>query len=200
MLFFKHKMQMNQIVFLVEIQYIITKKETKRCLIMLNDRLEALRENTRSGYYRRFRTGNPDFEAIRRECRKYSPCGAAALYFHRVVQAETPVIIPGERLQFTRTVGVSMPKLFDGRELENLSPDYGMLLQQGIAGRLNVIEAALADTDISAEEKDYMLASRQSLLDITDCAERYAAAAEEMGENELAALFRKVPFHPAETL
>ncbi|MBQ8753979.1 MAG: hypothetical protein IJZ19_03040 [Lentisphaeria bacterium] len=167
---------------------------------MLNERLETLREKTRSGYYHQFRTNTLDFEAIRQECEAYSLHGAPAHYFQRVVHAETPVIIPGEKLQFTRTVGVCIPRILKGREMENLAPDYKLLLRQGISGRLEVIGNALTDENLTDMEKDYLLASRQCLLDMADCAERYACAAEKMGENELAALLRKVPFYPAETL
>lgn len=167
---------------------------------MLDSRLEALRERTRSGYYHKFRTQTLDFDKLKQECDALPLYAAPAHFFSKIVNTELPVIIPGERLQFTRTIGTRIPRLIKGWTMENLSPDYNLLLKEGLTGRLQVIRQGLASPDLTADEKAFLTAAETSLLEVAACAERYADAAAAQGDEELAKLLRKVPFHPAETL
>ena len=167
---------------------------------MLDARLEDLREKTRSGYYHRFRTEKLDIDALKKECEPLSAYQAQFLAFSRCVSIEKPVIIPGEKLQFTRSLGIVVPWINGGYVLENLSPDYGMLLKEGIAGRIAAAEKGLNDPAVTEEEKDFLSAAAGSLKAALDLARRYAEAAVAAGETEMAAILRKVPENPPETL
>ena len=167
---------------------------------MLNARLEDLREKTRSGYYHQFRTQTLDFDALLKKCEPLSAYQKQFQAFSCYTSIEKPVIIPGEKLQFTRTLGIIIPRVEDGYILENLSPDYDMLLKNGIAGRIAVAEKGLNDPAATSEEKDFLSAAIGSLKAVLDLARRYAEAADAAGETEMAAILRKVPENPAETL
>ncbi|MBQ9786663.1 MAG: pyruvate formate-lyase [Lentisphaeria bacterium] len=167
---------------------------------MLSAKLKKLREQTRSGFYHQFRTVEVDFQKIFQECESLSDYQAQSLAFCRLAAAEKPVIIPGERLQFTRTIGVCIPRVRGGYILENLSPDYGVLLKEGVKGRIAVAERELAKSDLSDEERDFLTAAVKALQAVLELSERYAQAAEAAGEKELADLMRRVPANPAATL
>ena len=70
----------------------------------MNKRLEKLREQTRSGFYHQFRTQSADFPALEEKCREMSDYQAQAEAFKYFSSVEKPVIIPGEKLHFTRTL------------------------------------------------------------------------------------------------
>ena len=178
----------------------ITTFPMQRKRTMLDARLEDLREKTRSGYYHRFRTEKLDFDALLKECEPLSIYQEQFLAFSRYTSIEKPVIIPGEKLQFTRTLGIVIPRVKGGYVLENLSPDYGMLLKEGIAGRIAVAEKGLNDPAATDEEKDFLSAAIGSLKAALDLARRYANAAVAAGEKEMAEILQKVPENPAETL
>lgn len=167
---------------------------------MLSARLQKLREQTRSGYYHQFRTEKLDFDALLEKCSKLSIYQAQNLAFTTFAAIEKPVIVPGEKLQFTRSLGIVIPRVHGGYVLENLSPDYGMLLKEGLAGRIAVAEKGLAAPDAAGEEKDFLTAAVSSMKAALDLARRYAEAAEAAGEKEAAAVFRQVPEKPARTL
>ncbi len=178
---------------------------------MLGKKLLDLREKTRNGWYRQFRTVDFDFDRLKDACGNLSQYQVPVFTLSELLAAEQPVIIPGERLQFTRTIGQTIPWIPSGTEmkkqgkkraraLENLSPDYEILLEQGIAGRLAVIERELKKAEANKEATEFLTASRSMLESVCLFAERYAVRAEETGEAELAALLRCVPRNPARTL
>ncbi len=74
----------------------------------------------------------------------------AARLTRRQCEAETPVILPGERIAFTRTLPAGIPPIYTpedwqrltaGRTLHELGPisnicaDWGYVLTQGLSGR-----------------------------------------------------------------
>ncbi|MBQ4328486.1 MAG: hypothetical protein IJC27_02045 [Lentisphaeria bacterium] len=166
----------------------------------MNKRLEKLREQTRSGFYHQFRTQSADFPALEEKCREMSDYQAQAEAFKYFSSVEKPVIIPGEKLHFTRTLGIVIPRIRGGYVLENLTPDYALLLKEGLSGRINVAEKELAKSNITAEERDFLNAAVSMMRDTLAFSERYAVAAEEIGEKETAELLRRVPANPAKTL
>lgn len=166
----------------------------------MNKYLEVLREKTRSGYYHQFRTVHPDFDALLKECAALSDYQAQAHIFTSLAAAEKPVIIPGERLQFTRSIGCCIPRIHGGYCMDNLSPDYAMLLREGVSGRLEAARKGLAAADITDEERDFLTAAEASLNAVLALGRRYAQAAEDAGETEIAAIFRKIPEQPVSTL
>lgn len=115
--------------------------------------------------------------------------------FERLCAAETPVLLPGERICFLRTIS-NLPEIFTEEEwkeiharhyihergyLSNLSPDYE-----------GVIRTGLLERRMSADE--YSRRSIDALLGLTD---RYRALALAQGDTELAQVLARVPRYGA---
>ena len=105
---------------------------------MIPSRISDLREKCRNGFYRKNRTTSVDLEKIRDEVRDMGVYEALSRAFKKILDAETPVIIKGERLQFTRTTGNKIYTIVPENNrviknasrvlpIENLAPDIAML-------------------------------------------------------------------------
>ena len=142
----------------------------------------------------------------RTELRDYQ---RTALRLKTFLEAETPVILPGERIAFLRTLP-DLPGIYTDEEWAaitathyiheqgrvcNLSADYEKIIGKGLLAVLDDIDAA-----DSGARHDYYDAMRMSLRAVLDLTARYAARAREEGREDIAAVLDKVPAHPAETL
>ncbi len=132
-----------------------------------------------------------------------------ALRLKTFLENETPVILPGERIAFLRTLP-DLPPIYTDAEWAgitakhyiheqgrvcNLSADYERIIGKGLLAVLNDIDAA-----DDGSNRDYFDAMRLSLRAVLDLAARYAAKAREEGRDDIAQVLDKVPAHPAETL
>ena len=165
---------------------------------MLSDRLRKMYENTRSGAYARCRTRDIPWEEYEKKCAGLSPYRTLVETFRAVCRLEQPVIIPGDRFFFTRTLRGKDRTPLPGLQVENLTADWELLLSQGIDGRIAAAEKKLRTAD--AEGREFLTASIDMLNEVKELALRYADAAETSGDAEGAALLRKVPAGPASTL
>ena len=126
-----------------------------------------------------------------------------ALRMKAMLEAETPVIQPFERIVFTRTVA-NAPLIFTDEEWAeicaehyihengnvcNLNPDYGKIIAQGLVP----VREALGNTphDESA---------RIAIDAILALTERYRQAAVEKGMNDVAQILERVPAYGARDL
>ena len=113
---------------------------------------------------------------------------------------ETPYLIEGELIAFTRTVP-NLPFLFSQAEwdkicashfihemgnVSNLSPDYGKVIASGLL--------AIRDALGSSEEHQAMRTAIDAVLHLTS---RYEKAALDAGDEALAAVLHRVPAHGA---
>ena len=178
---------------------------------MISARIADLREKSRSGYYKQYRKYKPDFRHLEDELCKFDVYRAGAEAFRRMLGFETPVIISGERLQYTRTIDAQIPAIAAGvmrRQnpgknaliVENMAPDYAVLLDDGLEKRIEKAWTELQKCTPESEEYLFLESVIEMAEDIIKFSIRYADAAEAAGENELAALMIKVPRFPAETL
>ncbi len=187
--------QLITVYILHRIEYYHKEKQT------MNDRTTVMYEQTRSGFYRQFRKGTIPTEKIAGFYRTLTPYQAAAKAFTTILQQETPVIIAGERFHFTRTLtGKPLPPPEAGRRVENITPDWEILLQCGINQRLEIIRKKLASPDLEPESIEFLQAAREMLQAVTAFAEKYADAAEKAGNMQAAQLLRKVPAMPPENM
>ncbi len=79
----------------------------------------------------------------------------------------------------------------------NTTPNYDLLLKEGLEGRIHVAETQL--TSATEEEHSFLCAAIEAARAVIDLSERYAAAAERAGNLEVAKILHKVPRGPAET-
>ena len=80
----------------------------------------------------------------------------------------------------------------------NTTPNYDLLLHDGIESRLCRAREQLGTPCTFAEQR-FLISLIESGQAIIDMAERYARAADVVGNREMAAILRKVPRHGAET-
>jgi formate C-acetyltransferase len=162
---------------------------------MLSGRLQEMREKTRERFYNTRR--RPPLGEDEVDLTGLSPYRAAAELFVRRCRCETPTVFPGERFSFTRTQGKIR---YRKTRIENLTADWELVLEQGVEGRLAVARERLASVAPESESADFLRSSISMLEAVLELAERYAAAADDCGETDTAALLRRVPRHPARTL
>ena len=132
-----------------------------------------------------------------------------ALRMKLFLDNEQPVLVDGEKIAFLRTLP-DLPVIHTDEEWAaitanhyiheqgrvcNLSADYAKIIGKGLNAVLKEIDAADCP-----EKHDYYEAMRMSIRAVLDLTARYAAEAEKQGKKELAALLKKVPAEPAETL
>ncbi len=125
-----------------------------------------------------------------------------ALRTRLALELETPYLMPGEIIAFTRTMP-NLPFLYNEEEwhairaahfihesgnVSNLSPDYGKVIACGLL--------ALRDRLSESEEHAAMRLSIDAILALTA---RYEAAAREAGDHVLADVLARVPAHGART-
>ncbi len=163
---------------------------------MMSNRLHEMYEKTRAHDYRKFRR----MPLPVKELPDLSPCRAAAEAFLAGVAMEEPVIVPGDRFFFTRTLSGKAVPPQGGIRIENITADWNLLLSRGLTGRMEAARKKLAEPGISAGSVDFLASSIAMMEAVAAFSERYAEAAELAGDAAGAALLRKVPLHPAATL
>ncbi|MBR2838320.1 MAG: pyruvate formate-lyase [Kiritimatiellae bacterium] len=141
----------------------------------------------------------------------------ARIGLEEMLKAESPAFMDGERIAFLRTVK-QIPDLHSDAEMDarraagvafgekgvvfNLTADFGPAIRDGLDARLADMEARLAKCRVEgdAEGVEFLENSMLCVRAVLGLAERYRAAAEEMGLGEIAATLARVPRMGARTL
>ena len=131
-----------------------------------------------------------------------------ALRLETFLSSEQPVLLPEERIVFTRTLS-ALPMIFSDDEWAgiksshyihelgnvcNLSPDYGKLIREGLSAQLEKI-----DRIENAENRAYLEAMRRSILAVLSLTARYAVYARTQGREDVAEVLDRVPARGART-
>lgn len=178
----------------------------------MNSRIHTLKEYILQKKHHSFRrhpdeTGLPDWNTME----KLSPLKRSTLCFTSVLAAETPVILPEEKLVFTRTVTV-VPSPFSPEEwaqikktkylhekgvICNISPDYEYTIKAGLAVRLKEINDRFDDPTLTEDNITFLQSSRTCIEAIRELILRYARYAESIGETDTAEVLRIIRTHGA---
>ena len=134
-----------------------------------------------------------------------SDTDASAAFLVRMLDGETPVVFPEERIPFTRTIA-SLPTevfapFFEGKRLHeagflnNICVDYGKLIDRGLEEVLADLEARrltfLAD---GQKERAAYLASMASVLNaLLSLCDRYREEAARVGNRAVSDMLGKIP-------
>jgi formate C-acetyltransferase len=171
----------------------------------MNQRTQNLREAVRDGYYRRFRRALSSAEIARDLDARAEGLGLNArgrLVYEYILEREAPLVFPGERIIFTRTIEGNPEFPMAGLEgtrhtdvIENLTPEWPLLLKEGLLGRKAACQKALAEKRDDPEAVDFLTNAIAAIDAAASFAKRYAEAAEEPLQR---ALLEKVPLSPAE--
>jgi len=138
-----------------------------------------------------------------------SPAKRMAVRMKTFLEAEQPVLLPGEKIVFTRTLP-EIPHIWSDAEWAdvtarhyiheqgrvcNLSPDYEKIIRKGLLAVLDEIDGC-----DDGRASDYYDSMRLSIRAVLDLAARYAAAARAQGLTDVADVLDHVPAHGAKTL
>ncbi|MBN1965054.1 MAG: pyruvate formate-lyase, partial [Anaerolineae bacterium] len=128
-------------------------------------------------------------------------------------EAEQVVILPDERIVFTRTLPTVPPvyqdadwaRLTAGRTLHELGPisnicaDWGYVMRQGLEGRRAAALATRQRCANDPETVEFLDSAIEAIDAVLALAARYAEAARASNRADLAAVLVRVPAHPPQT-
>ncbi|MBQ2366885.1 MAG: pyruvate formate lyase family protein, partial [Bacteroidaceae bacterium] len=184
----------------------------------MTPRIETLRSFIRAEKHHEFRHSPEEFgldrlnEKFREE--GISPVTRSARMLKALLEAETPIIIEGETIVATRTIS-RIPSIFTEEEWEdirskhtlhergtvsNLSADYDGIIADGLGKRKESIEARLTDETLTAEQKEFLIAAKESIEAVQSFILKYQACAKNAGLNDVAAVLGNIHSNGATTL
>ena len=130
-----------------------------------------------------------------------------------MLEQETPVVYPDEKIALIRTVPV-VQEIFTEKEWDeirkehyiheqgkvcNINPSYAMLINDGFDAKRAEIKAELTE-NCTEEKKEYLQELLKTLDIIEQFAERYRQEAEKSGNQVVAETFRHIPAKGAASL
>ena len=184
----------------------------------MTPRIETLRSFIRAGKHFTFRRTPEELgldtlnETLRKE--NIPPVERSARMLRALLEAETPIIIEGESIVATRTI-TNIPSIFTEQEWEeirshhtlhergtvsNLSPDYEGILADGLGKRKEQVNARLEDATLTIEQKQFLLAARDSIEAVQDFILKYKACAQKAGLTDIAETLDAIHTKGATTL
>ena len=167
-------------------------------------RIEILRSFIRAGKHHQFRHEPEEFgldrlcESFRDEC--IPPVERSARMLRALLNAETPIIIEGEKIVATRTI-TRIPSIFTEEEwaeirskhtlhergtVSNLSPDYEGILRDGLGVRKTEVEDRLKDESLTEDQRLFLNAAHASLEAVQDFIKKYRDCARNSGLDDMA--------------
>lgn len=134
------------------------------------------------------------------------PVRRSAEMLAALMRAEQPVILPGEKIVFTRTV-TEVPEIFTPQEWDgikashyihergtvcNISPDYETTIRLGLDARKAEIASRLADDSLDQEQRIFLGSVALCIEAVQELTGRYAAHAREAGQADTAQVLEAV--------
>lgn len=173
----------------------------------MNQRLQEMRDRIRKGMHKSHRQTNPLDLASDFDAEGLSWPQRVARLTRSMCEAEKVIIDPNERIIFTRTLPDARSlytvedwsKLTKNRTLHelgpinNICPDWPMVLSQGLLGRRKV---ALESRKLLAHDPEavvFLDCAIETIDSVLDLAARHATTARQIGQFEIARIFENVP-------
>jgi formate C-acetyltransferase len=170
-------------------------------------RLDSMRNRIRAGEHKPHRSAEPPDVLTECESEGLSWPRRIARAFRRVCEAENPVILPDERIVFTRTTPKIPPVYRDDewktltrdRTLHELGPisnicaDWGFVLSQGLLERKRIAAETASRLRHDEPALEFLASSVETIDAVLALVSRYAETARKMGLTGLAAMLEKVP-------
>jgi formate C-acetyltransferase len=176
-------------------------------------RLDSMRNRIRDGAHRIYRSAESPDVLPECEAEGLGWPRRVARAFRRVCEAETPVVLPGERILFTRTTPGIPPLYRDGEwktltggstlhelgPISNICADWGFVLGQGLLERRRVAMETASRPGHDERALEFLACAIETIDAVLALVDRYAETARKMGLTGLAAILEKVPGRPPET-
>ncbi len=178
----------------------------------LGERVMLLRQAVAGGEHKKHRTTPVPDAALICEREQLDWPRRAARLTEIMCAAEKPLILPGEKIVFTRTIPSVPPyyapeqwqELFKGHAMHesgiisNICADWEMVLAEGLEARKKTVQERFARE--GGEKLRTLAETVTTAVDaVLGLAERYRREAERLGETEIAATLAAVPAGPART-
>jgi pyruvate-formate lyase len=179
----------------------------------MNERLNNLRSRVFNKEYKQYRQSPmPDLPA-ELELTHLSLMEFSSRITQKMCELEQAVILPDERIVFTRTVPSVVSfyteeitkRLPDGTILHELGPisnicaDWGMVLRQGLIGRRKVALASRERLYGDHDAIEFLDCAIETIDAVLDLVKKYSTAAEIVGRHDLVEMLNHVPAHPPRT-
>lgn len=178
-------------------------------MYVLSERLARMRARVRRGNHHRWRQDHTPVVSDQFDSLGLSWMQRSAALTHRMCEAEIPVILPDERIVFTRTLPDVPPvygaadwrQLTAGRTLHELGPisnicaNWGMVLAAGLVGRRALALETRRRMKDDPEVVTFLDAAVETIDAVLELAARYAEAARAAGEADIAETLAWVPAH-----
>lgn len=138
----------------------------------------------------------------------------AAIRLKRMLEAETPVLLPEERIAVTRTI-MDIPSIYTKEEWDdirsshylhekgdlcNISPNYEAMLRKGLGQMLREVKERQKDSDLTPVQQEFLESEAVCLCAIQDFIGRYAEKADAEGDVALAETLRAIKSDAPQTL
>lgn len=179
----------------------------------MNERLNNLRSRAFNREYKKYRQSPmPDLPAAL-DLTQLSLMELSSRITQKMCELEQAVILPDERIVFTRTVPSVVSfyaeeitkKSPDGCILHELGPisnicaDWGMVLSQGLNGRREVALASRERLYGNRDAVKFLDCAIETIDAVLGLVNKYSEAAEAVGRHDLVEMLNHVPAHPPRT-
>ncbi|MDR3361688.1 MAG: hypothetical protein LBO64_02435 [Desulfovibrio sp.] len=179
----------------------------------MEQRLIGLRNFAQRRNYKVFRSSSAIAAQSVTEARQAEQdlCRRSARVLEMLCRSERPLLFPGEQIAYCRSNG-HIPGWYDQEEavaqtgkpagtfflmLNNVCPNWSLLLNEGLVGRRRVAEHGLRKA--AGRQKIFLESVLIAIDAVKELAGRYAEEARRTGNHTVASILDKVPFQPAGT-
>ncbi len=184
----------------------------------MNQRIKSLKEYILDKKHHQFRRSSEGLgidtlnESFFKE--NMHPIMRSAVCFSTLLDAEMPIILPGEKIVFTRTVS-TIPSIYTKDEWDkikethyihergtvcNISADYETTIKVGLEARKKEIEERLKDTSLDQEGTIFLNAALTCVISVQKTIGKYENYARLMGEEDTANVLKAIKTDGAKTL
>lgn len=176
----------------------------------MNTRIEALKEYILDKKHHQYRRNSREvgISDISQSFTKdnVDAVSRSALCFSTLLDKEIPVILPGEKIVFTRTIS-DIPEIYTAEEWEeikkshyihergtvcNISPDYATTIETGLGARKKEIEERLRKPGLSEEGKTFLYAASMCVTALQLLIDKYEKHARLKKLNETADILETI--------
>lgn len=181
----------------------------------MNTRIENLRNYILDKKHHSFRRSMEQLE-VTDMCNSFAkenmpPVLRSATCFSTLLSKEVPVILPGEKIIFTRTIN-EVPEIYTKEEWDNIkashyihergtvcniSPDYETTIKVGLAARKKEIEERLKGSDLDEEGINFLKATLICVTSLQLLIGKYEEYARSIGENDTADVLKTIQINGA---
>lgn len=176
----------------------------------MNDRIKRLRDFIFDKHHHSFRRSAED-AGLASMAEEMKAVGLsyqlrAAERLRRMLEAETPVFLPEERIVVTRTIKdipsfyteeewneiASTKYLHEKGDLCNISPNYEAMLRKGLGEILDDVTKRQKDVTLTEEQKEFLESEVICLKAIQSFIQKYADKAKQVFDKELAETLQNI--------